>query len=207
VHDCRFARVTAADAERYRIRGVGRRVSIIGLAIYPLACGAAWSSRPPPGTGLRWTGDAEVAGNAGGAVVGGPALRFRYGMELRRPSSGGDGWSDALIGSWGGVELSGAVLTGAIERDRAGTLAIVGGRPWLSKRQIGRFLDSERISLLGAMIPDVGMAFGLGGGPRWHLSWQVPLGGDEFQIVPGLSWISPGGGQHFLGMLAFRVPM
>jgi hypothetical protein len=188
------------------MRGVRRRMSIIVLAICPLACGGS-GSLMGPGRGLRWTGDAEVAGDASGAVVGGPALRFRYATELRRPSPGGDGWSDALIGSWGGVELSGAVLTGAIERDRAGTLAIVGVRPWMARRQIGWFLAPERLSLLGAMIPDVGMVFGLGGGPRWDLGWQVPLGSDELQIVPGLSWISPGAGQRLLGTIAFRVPM
>jgi hypothetical protein len=183
---------------------VGRRLAIIVLAIGPLGCSGALRR---PGAGLRWTADAEVAADTKGAVVGGPALRFRHATELWRPPPGSDGWSDALIGSWGGVELSGAVLTGAIERDRVGTLAIVGVRPWMARRQIGWFLETERLSLLGVLIPDLGLAFGLGAGPHLDLGWQVPLGNDDFRIVPGPSWLSPGGGQRLLGTIAFRVPM
>ena len=175
------------------------------LALSWVAACSGWdASRYPPTVGLRWTGDATAAGARDGTALGGPAIRFRFGGML---AGGPDGPIDWLVGSWGGVELSAALLTGAAAGDRPGTLATFALRPWLSRRQSAWFLQTERISVLGVLIPDVGVAYGLGAGTRFQLGWQLPLGGRVFQIVPGLSWLAPGGEQQLLGTLALRVPM
>jgi hypothetical protein len=189
------------------------RAAVSALALAIAGCSGWDISVYPAKRGLRWTGDATVAGARDGTALGGPAVRFRAGRELAaRPRTDGgkpaqDGAADWLVGSWGGLELSAAVLTGAAAGGRAGTLALFGFRPWLSRRQDDWFLGTERISLLGAMIPDVGVAYGLGAGTRFRLGWELPLGSADFQIVPGVSWISPGGAGQALGTIAFRVPM
>ena len=150
-------------------------------------------------------------------MLGGPALRFRYGAELvRRPKdedpdsegrSDGDGWADLCVGSWLGLELSSGLLLGRTDPGRLGTVVVLGLRPWLSRRQSGWFLHTERFSLIGALLPETGAAFGLAGGPHWYLGWELPLGGESVQVVPGVLWISPEAPSRFIGTLAFRVPM
>ena len=177
----------------------------------------ACAHRYPAKRGLRWSGEARVAAATDGTALGGPAVGFRTGTELvARPPTvregfvqheQPDGWFDALVGSWGGLELSAAVLTGVAEGDRTGTLALLGVRPWLSRRQSHWFLDVSRISLLGVLLPDVGLAYGLGAGSRLQLGWEIPLGVEEFQIVPALSWIAPGRDQRLLASIGLRVPM
>jgi hypothetical protein len=161
-------------------------------------------------------GEARVGASRDGTVAGGPAVRFRFGAELReRPSEehgddeapASEAWLDGLVGTWGGLELSLAALTGAVAGDRTGTLAVAGIRPWLSRRQARWFLRTEQISVLGVLIPEVGIAYGMGAGARFQLGWDLPLGGETFQIVPGVNWISPGAAQQLFATLAFRVPM
>jgi hypothetical protein len=158
-------------------------------------------------------GEARFGASTDGTVLGGPAVRFRFGGELRERPEGNrdddapapDLWLDRLVGSWGGLELSLAAPPGV--GDRTGTLALAGIRPWLSRRQSRWFLRPDQISLMGVLIPDVGLACGMGAGARFQLGWELPLGGETFQIVPSMNWISPGATQHLLGTLAFRVPM
>jgi hypothetical protein len=190
------------------------RLAAILLAAASLAACSGWDAHKYPATsGLRWLGDATVAGARDGTALGGPAVRFRAGGELSAPERTyegdlvEDGVGDWLIGSWGGLEVSAAVLTGAVAGDRVGTLGVFGIRPWLSRRQSGWFLRNERFSVLGVLIPDAGVAVGLGAGTHFQLGWQLPLGGRDLQIVPGLSWIAPGHDQHVLGTIALRVPM
>ena len=58
------------------------------------------------------------------------------------------------------------------------------------------------------LLPDAGIAVGLGAGTRFQLGWQVPFGGTDFQVVPGVAWISPGArAQWLLGTIGLRVPM
>jgi len=201
---------------------MGRAIVLAGLlAISTAACFEWAPDRYPPTSGLRWTGDARVAGSKDSTVAGGPAVRFRFGSELREPPSrdnpsevpgdeqapAPDAWLDGLVGSWGGLELSLAALTGAIAGHRMGTLAVAGLRPWLSRRQSNWFLRTEQVSLLGLLIPDVGIAYGMGAGAHFQLGWELPLGGESFQIVPGMMWLSPGAAQRLFGTLAFRVQM
>jgi hypothetical protein len=176
---------------------------LLALGCAALAACSGHAYQYPAAYGLRWTGDATVAGARDGTALGGPAVRFRAGGAF----ADGDGARDWLVGSWGGLELSGAVLTGAGADGRAGSLLTLGLRPWLSRRQSRWFLRTEQISVLGVLIPDAGLAYGLGVGPRFQLGWQLPLGGERFQIVPGIAWISPGGDQQLLGTVAVRVPM
>ena len=190
-------------------------LSFFALAAW--ACAGCAANGYPAKRGLRWSGEARVAGATDGTALGGPAVSFRYGGEIvERPPAvregfveheQPDGWLDALVGSWGGLELSAAVLTGAAEGDRTGTLALLGVRPWLSRRQSRWFLDVAKISLLGVLMPDVGLAYGLGAGKRFQLGWEIPLGVEDFQIVPALSWISPAGDQRLLASIGLRVPM
>jgi len=198
-----------------------RSIVLAGLlAISAAACFHWTPGRDPPTSGLRWMGEARVGASTDGTVLGGPAVRFRFGAELSERSSEGtsdgnnddgapaqDVWLDRLVGSWGGLELSLAALTGVVAGDRTGTLAVAGLRPWLSRRQSKWFLRSEQISLLGVLIPEVGIAYGMGAGTRFQVGWDLPLGGETFQIVPGMNWISPGAAQQFFATLAFRVPM
>jgi hypothetical protein len=187
--------------------------ALLVIALSAAGC-SGWQPHYPARQGLRWSGDATIAGARDGTALGGPAIRFRAGAELasRTRTYVGtpepEGAFDWLIGSWGGLEASAAILTGAAAGERAGTLGVFGLRPWLSRRQDDWFLRHERISLLGVLLPDAGIAVGLGAGTRFQLGWQVPLGGADFQVVPGVAWISPGAGtQRLLGTIGFRVPM
>jgi hypothetical protein len=193
-----------------------RTIALAGLlAISGAACFRWAPDRYPPTSGLRWMGEARAGASRDGTVLGGPAIRFRFGAEVReRPEGEGDdaapasdAWLDGLVGSWGGLELSLAALTGVVAGDRTGTLALAGIRPWLSRRQARWFLRSEQISVLGVLIPEVGLAYGMGAGARFQLGWDLPLGGETFQIVPGVNWIAPGAAQRLFATLAFRVPM
>jgi hypothetical protein len=209
-----MARVVRRGGAPLRGRGArGTPAAALLGAVFFAAC-SGWQPQYPARRGLRWTGDATLAGARDGTALGGPAVRFRAGGELasRTRTYVGtpepDGAFDWLVGSWGGLEVSGAVLTGAAAGERAGTLGVFGVRPWLSRRQDEWFLRYERISLLGVLLPDAGVAVGLGAGTRFQLGWQVPVGGTDFQVVPGVAWISPGGSaQRLLGTIGFRVPM
>jgi hypothetical protein len=189
----------------------------------------------PVRSSLRWLGDARLAGGADGTALLGPMVRFRAGSQLRAPPPPShnppargyadvdpahvfdpdeverarrrDRWLDALVGSWGGLELSFGALSGAVAGDRPGTLALAAIRPWLSPRQTSWLLRTDQLSVLGVLVPEVGAAYGMGEGPRLHLGWELPLGNEVFQVVPGVSWLSPGGAQRLLGTLALRVPM
>lgn len=130
-------------------------------------------------------------------------MRFRYGARFaKRPS---ELW-DRAFGSFVGVELAGGVLVGMPAPERYGAAVLVGARPWLSRAQGDWFLHNERWSLLGLLLPEAGACFGFGRA-HWYLGWDVPIGGDEFQIAPGLVWLAPGQQQPLLFTLALRVPM
>jgi hypothetical protein len=157
--------------------------------------------------GLRWAGDARIATSTRGAVLFGPALRFRYGVGITRQAPGDDSARDRLVGSFAGGELSAGLLVGGTERDRYGALTLLAFRPWLSRHQSEWFLGTERWSVLGALLPEVGVTFGMKEVPRLHLGWDIALGPRPFQIVPGVVWVSPGHRLPVLFTLAFRVPM
>ena len=94
-------------------RGAGL-LSLLALAAG--VCAGCAAHGYPAKRGLRWSGEARVAGATDGTALGGPAVDFRYGGEIvERPApvregfvehEQPDGWLDALVGSWGGVELS-----------------------------------------------------------------------------------------------------
>lgn len=211
VASARIARAT----KRRRVLALG---SLAILGISSVASRAQARSE----TGLRWTGDARAAVDTDGAVLGGPTLRFRYGLGLfetpepdedpwadpeKRHRSDDDGALDVLVGSWVGFEASAGLLVGRTEPGRLSTVPTMGVRPWLSRRQRGWFLRTERFSVLGLLLPEIGAVFGLVGGPDWYLGWELPLGGEEFQVVPGALWISPGEPFRLVATLSFRVPM
>ncbi len=162
--------------------------------------------------GLRFLGDARLAVGTTGGVVGGPALRFRYGGRfIRRPVA--DTPADWLVGSWVGVEVSAGLLVGATEPGDFGAITLFGLRPWLSRQQSDWFLRTERFSVLGALLPEVGIAFGLPERihvwPRPYLGWDLALGGKHLHVVPGIVWIIPPKREELpiYVTLALRVPM
>lgn len=172
-------------------------------------------ARAQQNDGLRWVGDARVGAATNGAFMLGPALRFRQGWRIAtvsRHDADDDGEDDAdvadiLVGSFLGGELSAGLLVGAPEPNTFGALTLVALRPWLSQNQTYGFLRTELWSVLGTLLPEVGVTFGMRKVPRMHLGWDVPLGPHEFQFVPGVVWFSPGHHVPLLFTLAFRVPM
>jgi hypothetical protein len=173
-----------------------------------LALGLAFWSRQASAEerqGLRWVGDARVAAGTRGSALFGPALRFRYGLRLGNKDLE-DGPADRISGSFMGGEISAGLLLGAPEPNRFGTLTLVAFRLWLSRHQPDWFLRTERWSVLGALLPEVGATFGMRG-RRLHLGWDLPLGPRQFQVVPGVVWFPTGTVPPLLFTLAFRVPM
>jgi hypothetical protein len=156
--------------------------------------------------GLRFLGDARVGVGTTGGFVGGPSLRFRYGAEFARTKA--DSTADWLVGSWAGIEASAGLLVGVPEPDEYGAVTLLGLRPWISRRQSHWFLRTEQWSVLGALLPEVGVAFGVRDAPRWYLGWDLGLGGKHLHVVPGVVWLQPGHAELPVYVtLALRVPM
>ena len=110
----------------------GRRAVRDGMfGVAPQLSGA---SRGCAGGGRDHRGRARRngAGGTGGAISRGCEL-IAQSAPMSEPRE--DGACDWLIGSWGGLEASAAILTGAVAGDRVGTLGVFGIRPWLSRRQ------------------------------------------------------------------------
>ena len=64
------------------------RLAALLLAAASLAACSGWDAQKHPATsGLRWLGDATVAGARDGTALGGPAVRFRAGGELSAAKS------------------------------------------------------------------------------------------------------------------------
>jgi hypothetical protein len=172
----------------------------LAVALLPDTAGA------DPKTGLRWVGDARAAVSVEGGFLAGPALRFRYGSRLGRwPKA--DTLADVALGSWAGAEISAGLLVGAPEPESHGAIVLLGFRPWLSRRQADWFLRTERWSVLGALLPEVGVTFGFRRVPRLHLGWELPFGSRHVHVVPGVVWISPGERLPLFFTAAFRVTM
>ncbi len=150
-------------------------------------------------------GDARIATDLDRAVLGGAALRFRYGARLYAPPVE-ESLFETIVGSYGGAEVSAGLLSGQTELGQPGSLALLGSRPWLSRRQ-SWFLQSQRFSALGLLLPEAGVAFGTGRAVDFYLGWDAPIGNARFQIVPGILWFDPKDESLWLGTLSLRVPM
>jgi hypothetical protein len=181
------------------------RAAVVVVALLGAACANVNVHAKAPPTGLRWTGEARVASDFGQAVLGGTALRFRYGARLYSVPEE-DSLLETIVGNWGGAELSAGLFSGQTELGHPGSVVLLGGRPWLSRSQRW-FLQHQRFSALGLLLPEVGTALGTDRDVDFYLGWDVPLGNKELQVVPGVLWLRPTLGSLWLGTLSLRVPM
>ena len=187
------------------------------LALVACACAGCDAHRYPAKRGLRWSGEARVAGATDGTALGGPAVGFRTGAELvERPPpvregfvqhEQPDGWFDAVVGSWGGLELSAAVLTGVAEGNRTARSRSSASAPGCRAGKATGSSMSRRSRSSAFCFPTSASPTASAPGGAFGSAGASHSASRSFRIVPALSWISPGGDQRLLASIGLRVPM